>query len=304
MPNKDDLFDGMRENRNGAYTWFCDKVLGDIVGKKKWPQMKHQSMVSVHASVSDEAYALFLLDNNWDFWMEQHEIKKNNGNPKEGKKKPKFTKGDNHSTKKFGGVNKEGVMRFNDLNQKVKVDRKRRIAFGFEQGFMLAKKEERLKLVQQQENEKEGSGHGTSKTIDSNPEDEEFIDELEDDEFDKIQITPMVEDAERILIMEGKLSPRKDGETCQGRSIEEDVQKESNNDDEVSTTDESSSDSETESDDDEEDGQMEKSMRRNEKQRRKQQRLEQKKTSKEEEEEEEEEEMEVPDGLGIVVAGY
>ena len=59
----------LRSNPNKAYTFFYDCVLRCVVGKTEWKRMiKLQKPIKDTVSVSDEAYALLLLENGWEKW--------------------------------------------------------------------------------------------------------------------------------------------------------------------------------------------------------------------------------------------
>ena len=161
--------------------------------KKKWPRAKISAWVSKNATLSDEAYALFLLENNWDYWLEQYAIKERNGDLKEGVKTPLYTRGKEHSTKKFAGVSQEGVIRFNDLFRAVKEDRNGHEANMFEDRFMCAMKEEHMRKRAEMDKE-----NGSNKASSNGSEDntwkkaslQVFADELEDEEEENVIVNP------------------------------------------------------------------------------------------------------------------
>jgi len=121
MPLMEDVLT-MRENRNGAYVVFCENVLSQVVGKTKWKTEGHLLRMSEMATVSDEAFALILLENSYDYWedMAMHCGDKSYVS----KVQAKYTK-NGAGTKKFQGWVEEGLVRFNNLARQVKASRKK-----------------------------------------------------------------------------------------------------------------------------------------------------------------------------------
>lgn len=54
-----------------AYRWFCDIILGCVVGKNQWRANKDSFLDTTTTTVGDKALALLLLENFWDCWVEQ-----------------------------------------------------------------------------------------------------------------------------------------------------------------------------------------------------------------------------------------
>ena len=69
MPLLEDILT-MRTNKNGAYSFFCDHVLSQVVGKSDWKTRGSKALISDMATVSDEAFAILLIENNYDVWHE------------------------------------------------------------------------------------------------------------------------------------------------------------------------------------------------------------------------------------------
>ena len=61
-------------NHKEAFTMFCETFLCTVVGYQKWENSKIIKRVSKIATVSDEAWALLMLEGSWGKWT--HEINK------------------------------------------------------------------------------------------------------------------------------------------------------------------------------------------------------------------------------------
>jgi DNA polymerase III gamma/tau subunit len=145
----------LREDVNGAYTWFVEKILECVAGKRDWKKVRGQGMLSPNVSVSDEAYAVFLLENNWEFWKAMHDSPDQKEFMKNTSMAPLYTRGDTHCTVKFQGVPVAGLKRFNELYDEVKEDRKKPNAFEFENNYRLKKQEEMEKEKMEKDGKKE-----------------------------------------------------------------------------------------------------------------------------------------------------
>ena len=65
----DDSLEGVKE-RKAAYFYFLEHILECIAGKKEWKKDKCSHKVLDAVTVSDEAFALLLLENSWDVFQE------------------------------------------------------------------------------------------------------------------------------------------------------------------------------------------------------------------------------------------
>ena len=126
-----------RRNKE-IYCIFFDRFLPCVVKKSVFD---HQVSVAKNDStlctVSDEAFALLLLENSWKRWVDIYRLQKGEVTPKRGQKRrefesdvpTKYTKGGiiydktvkNNDPK---GWSAEGIERFNELYDMVKKDRK------------------------------------------------------------------------------------------------------------------------------------------------------------------------------------
>ena len=126
-----------RRNKE-LYCIFFDRFLPCVVKKSVF---EHQVSVaksdSTLCTVSDEAFALLLLENSWKRWVDIYRLQKGEVTPKRGQKRrefesdvpTKYTKGGiiYDKTVKINdpkGWSAEGIQRFNELYDLVKIDRK------------------------------------------------------------------------------------------------------------------------------------------------------------------------------------
>ncbi len=123
----------MRENSEGAYGLFYEHVLSHVVGRDVWKRRSSTHTVGQIATISDEAFALFLLENSWDTWVKLATDKEPTNVPS-----PKYsTRGP--GTKKFQGWSETGIVRFNELFDDVEEDRENDKG-GFDEKFKNAKR--------------------------------------------------------------------------------------------------------------------------------------------------------------------
>ena len=90
--------------------------------------MKRKKVSDV-ATISDEAFALLLLDNGWEKWVDSHG--REDGKTDVETKHTRGGRGKGGATK-FTGWAKEGLERHNELMDLVEVDRKNNTAFEIE----------------------------------------------------------------------------------------------------------------------------------------------------------------------------
>jgi len=48
---------------------FCDKFLSCVIGKNEWKNQIRIKPITEIATISDEAFALLILENIWDDWI-------------------------------------------------------------------------------------------------------------------------------------------------------------------------------------------------------------------------------------------
>ena len=134
------LHSRLQQGRKDAkvYSVFFEQFMPCVTKKTVF---QRQVLVATNDStlctVSDEAFALLLLENNYDRWVDIYRLQKGEVTPKRGQKRrefesdvpTKYTKGGivyNQTEKKEDpkGWSSEGIKRFNELFDSVKQDRK------------------------------------------------------------------------------------------------------------------------------------------------------------------------------------
>lgn len=118
-------FLALREN-NEVMRYFCDNFLSQVVGRVQWRDGVTRLEVRELATVTDEAFALLVLENIWDVWTTTplEELKKApvDGNGKRVVRPGKYTS-KWQSVKRLEGWSEEGLERMNALMDLVKNDR-------------------------------------------------------------------------------------------------------------------------------------------------------------------------------------
>jgi hypothetical protein len=115
-----------------SYSKFCQLVLSIVVGRNIWKTTVGKCKISDFVTVSDEAFALLLIDNSWHVWLDMG-IKAQAGEAMGGAKGPAGDNGGNRLMTKFTsngafvkknqGWSKQGLSRFVQLVKDVKADR-------------------------------------------------------------------------------------------------------------------------------------------------------------------------------------
>lgn len=133
------------EREKKAFYWFFGSFLDCVCGKKAWGRTKFTNLVSLASetnstakivTASDEAFALLLFDNYMDKWVKMANTTKEPEPEDEGddqnkkksagtnRRRGKYTGAAAKSGHcKFGGWNREGMARFNELYALVREDR-------------------------------------------------------------------------------------------------------------------------------------------------------------------------------------
>ena len=111
----------------GAMTLFCDSILPEVVGKVAMRKGVTKMRISEFVTVTDEAFALLVLENIWDTWWNTplDELKAGAGVDEKGKRKVRAGKytGDWRRAGRHQGWSKEGLERMNKLIKLVEKDR-------------------------------------------------------------------------------------------------------------------------------------------------------------------------------------
>jgi len=104
---------------------FCDHFLSCIVGKVEWKHQVTHKQIKEFANIMDEAFALLVLENIWDDWInvvttdyflpKQKDKEENTQSNKHTKTGGGCWTSNSQGAIWFGGLNTDGVQRFNEL---------------------------------------------------------------------------------------------------------------------------------------------------------------------------------------------
>lgn len=109
------------KNNNMAFDFVVEYLAGPIIGMRKWKTERCYKPLSQVMTVSDEAFMLLLLENQYELWLTATSTRVGRG---------RYTKeAKNH---KFCGWSNEGIRRFNDLFMEVEENRQKQWAKGVE----------------------------------------------------------------------------------------------------------------------------------------------------------------------------
>jgi hypothetical protein len=129
----------MRNDEEGRYTLFFEMFILHVVGAPVFRNKVTVALVSNFVTISDEAFALLVLENCEERWKLMRET-----TATKCKKANKYTDGGTSvksgKSKTFSGWSNKGLNRFNALFMMVKNDRERRDN-GFEGRFLERMKE-------------------------------------------------------------------------------------------------------------------------------------------------------------------
>mgnify|MGYP003396388388 CR=1 FL=1 len=100
-----------RNSNNKAFTFLIENLAGAVIGQRKWKTTRCYAPLTKHMSVSDEAFMLLVLENQYELWMNSETTKVGRG---------KYT--ENGPNKKFCGWTNEGMRRFNKLIEEVRTN--------------------------------------------------------------------------------------------------------------------------------------------------------------------------------------
>jgi len=128
----DNWMERLKQMRNDyeSYTQFCNIALSAVTGKNDWKKNSGTQKISEFVTVSDEAFALLLLENSWEVWLDMSKKAKlgeaigkvKRHNSEGGGLMTKYTTNGAY-VKKNLGWSIEGRRRFVDLVKQVKHDR-------------------------------------------------------------------------------------------------------------------------------------------------------------------------------------
>ena len=101
-----------RSNNNTTFTFIVEHLAGAVIGQRKWKTTRCYAPLTKHMSISDEAFMLLVLENQYELWINSETTKVGRG---------KYT--ENGPNKKFCGWTNEGMRRFNKLLEEVRTNR-------------------------------------------------------------------------------------------------------------------------------------------------------------------------------------
>lgn len=122
----------MRAGDYATYAMFCREFLSCVVGKLRFRKNTRLVSMDEAATVNDEAFALLLLENSYDRWVDVWTNRQNTNNwlgkhkRWESEVKPRYTNGGlifTEGKRKYKGWSEEGIDRYNALVKLVKRDR-------------------------------------------------------------------------------------------------------------------------------------------------------------------------------------
>lgn len=132
----------LRKDKQGHFANFVEYFLSAVIGKRDYNKVKHKSLLSSYATSSDESFALIVLENNMERWIDMHE----GNNQKSSTVMPKYTNAgkttyneNGSSNQHYKGWSAQGLTRYNKLFELVKKDRKKHYAVKWEENFRLKK---------------------------------------------------------------------------------------------------------------------------------------------------------------------
>jgi hypothetical protein len=118
--------------KESTYALFCAQFLRPIVGTTKWKNNFLRKRFRVYVTISDEAFALLTLENNYNRWIDMWKT----GNLKTSDVEAKWTNAGqsqaNGQSKRFNGWKQDGYTRYNELYDLVEADREHEGRPGFE----------------------------------------------------------------------------------------------------------------------------------------------------------------------------
>ena len=126
----------MRAKNNFIYYDFISYFVSAVIGRMDYRKKSCSMLLSNYATVSDEAFALLSLENNFETWMDMGHT----GNTKNSTVPCKYTNGGKSECKNARsqhnkGWSDEGLCRFNDLFDLVEKNREAPHAKQFEEDF-------------------------------------------------------------------------------------------------------------------------------------------------------------------------
>ena len=97
-----------------AWTWFADKVMECITGKRVWGKEKTMKLMCKVCSISNEVFALLILYNNWDKWCAEMSTPP--------QKVDTYFTSNQMGSHKFQGWSDEEIAKYNELFEWIETD--------------------------------------------------------------------------------------------------------------------------------------------------------------------------------------
>jgi hypothetical protein len=121
-----ELADILGLRKGSAYKFFADKCLECVAGKKAWKTKRATETMTSATTKTDEAFALLLLENNYEIWRHSVATTSDDGDyaTETADLKPKYTSGKKAGgSRRHEGWSEAGIERFNELTELVRKDR-------------------------------------------------------------------------------------------------------------------------------------------------------------------------------------
>jgi hypothetical protein len=130
----------IKKMRGSPVGWviLCNRLLPAVVGTTTWERKVAVQKITEFTTVSDVAFCLLALENNWDYWVKMASIE-DDSNTHNTYPTTKWTSSPVLSGKNTGW-SKEGLERYNELCQEEATDRVVNSAVDFD--FLLKKQQE------------------------------------------------------------------------------------------------------------------------------------------------------------------
>jgi hypothetical protein len=146
------LRQSVTEHEKEAFRWFIGDFVASVSGNKVWGRKKYYNRVSeavidrggndLVVTPSDEAFALLIYENYIEKWIVRYHLERR-GEKADGNIKGKYTSSINNECM-YGGWSAEGIARYNELSEKVILDRQSEQAKAAEDAVLLALRSEKF----------------------------------------------------------------------------------------------------------------------------------------------------------------
>jgi len=165
VPTLEDM--RMLRGNERAWEFICDELLPAVVGTTIWEQQSVSEEVSKFVTVSDVAFCLLTVENNWTYWVDiaAPDLDKDNENEHDKPKIPGDTKWTSSTlvAGKNTGWSQEGLQRFNEL---CKLEAENRLLYGSVEKQYLKKKKEKNAIAQNKSKRDTRVDHGVETYVD------------------------------------------------------------------------------------------------------------------------------------------